>query len=117
MHRGVERARRSNISRCLQGAYGLNSTQYDRVNFYKNEASTSDWHVAGLLLLPRQDWRKRLLEKNEKFCSKYTKLIQIAMDLSNEVQHIQKLHNFLFKVSKSVEKLTSYYRSGRLDEF
>jgi hypothetical protein len=44
---------------------------------------------------------KRLLEKSEKFYSKYTKLIQIAMDLSNEVQHIQKLYNCLFKVSKS----------------
>ncbi|MGB7637408.1 MAG: hypothetical protein WBL88_07530 [Nitrososphaeraceae archaeon] len=60
---GVERATRSNISRSFQGVYGLNSTQYDRVNFYKNEASTSDWHVAGLLLLPRQDWRKKLAGK------------------------------------------------------
>ena len=60
---GVERATRSNISRSFQGVYGLNSTQYHRVDFYKNEASTSDWHVARLLLLPRQDWRKKLAGK------------------------------------------------------
>jgi hypothetical protein len=34
-----------------------------RVNLYKNEAFTSDWHVAGLLLLHRQDRRKKIAGK------------------------------------------------------
>lgn len=102
---GVERATRSNISRSFQGVYGLNSMQYDR-----ELISIKMKHLLQTGMLPDCYYYlgkiggKSLLEKSEKFCSKYTKLIQIAMDLSNEVQHMQKLHNCLFKVSKSVLK-------------
>jgi hypothetical protein len=102
---GVERATRSNISRSFQGVYGLNSTQYDR-----ELISIKMKHLLQTGMLPDCYYYigkiggKSLLEKSEKFYSKYTKLIQIAMDLSNEVQHIQKLHNCLFKVGKSVLK-------------
>jgi hypothetical protein len=104
---GLERATRSVIARSLEGVLELNSNEYDRelisikIKYLLEKSMLSDCYY----YIGRIGYRS-LIGKSEKFLAQYIKLVQISMDLTKDVQQIQKLHNYLFKTSKNVLKLT-----------
>jgi hypothetical protein len=53
-----------------------------------------------------------LAYRDYKFLSKYMKLIQISMDLTKDMQQLEKLHINLVSISKIILKKLSHYNSG-----
>lgn len=102
---GLERATRSTISRSLEGIAELNSKEYDKeltfmkIKYLLNKGMMSDcYYYIGKI------GRRSLLGKSERFYGLYTKLIQISMDLTNDVQQIQMLHRHLLNASRNTLK-------------
>ena len=110
---GLERATRSTISRCIEGICELNSMEYDKelirikVNYLLKKGMMSDcYYYLGKM------GSRCLIDKDDRFLSTYIKLIQISMDLTNDMQQLERLQSSLVKISKSILKKLSYYYSG-----
>ena len=110
---GLERATRSTISRSIEAICELNSMQYDKelikikVNHLLEKGMVSDcYYYLGKM------GHRRLAYRDYKFLSKYMKLIQISMDLTKDMQQLEKLHINLVSISKIILKKLSHYYSG-----
>jgi len=114
---GLERATRSTISRSLEGICELNSMKYDKelirikVNHLLKKGMVADcYYYLGKMA------HRCLIDRCDQFLSTYMKLIQISMDLTNDMQQLERLQSNLVNISKSILKKSSYYysRSNRL---
>ena len=110
---GLERATRSTISRSIEAICELNSMQYDRelikikVNHLLEKGMVSDcYYYLGKM------GHRCLAYRDYKFLSKYMKLIQISMDLTKDMQQLEKMHINLVSISKIILKKLSHYHSG-----
>ncbi|HEX2230807.1 MAG TPA: hypothetical protein VHG34_01325, partial [Nitrososphaeraceae archaeon] len=110
---GLERATRSTISRSIEAICELNSMEYDKelikikVNHLLEKGMVSDcYYYLGKM------GHRCLVYRDYEFLSKYMKLIQISMDLTNDMQQLQKLHINLVSISKIILKKLSHYYSG-----
>jgi hypothetical protein len=97
---GIERATRPAISRSVQAIKELKSKDYDRdlfvskVDHLLGRSMLADcYYYAGRVAA------KNLASKMEPFYSQYTKLVQLALDLSSDVQHLEKLQKRLFRAA------------------
>jgi hypothetical protein len=114
---GLERATRSTISRSIEGICELNSMEYDKelirikVNHLLKKGMVSDCYY----YLGKMGYRC-LTDKDDRFLSTYIKLIQISMDLTKDMQQLERLQGNLVNASKTILKKLSYYysRSNRL---
>jgi hypothetical protein len=110
---GLERATRSTISRSIEAICELNSMEYDKelikikVNHLLEKGMISDCYY----YLGRMGHRC-LAYRDHTFLIKYTKLIQISMDLTKDIQQLERLHVSLVKISKIILKKLSHYHSG-----
>jgi hypothetical protein len=110
---GLERATRSTISRSIEAICELNSMEYDKelikikVNHLLDKGMISDCYY----YLGRMGHRC-LAYSDYKFLIKYIKLIQISMDLTKDIQQLERLHVSLVKISKIILKKLSHYHSG-----
>ena len=110
---GLERATRSTISRSIEAICELNSMEYDKelikikVNHLLEKGMISDcYYYLGKM------GHRCLAYRDYKFLSKYIKLIQISMDLTKDIQQIERLHINLVNISKIILKKLSHYHSG-----
>jgi hypothetical protein len=110
---GLERATRSTISRSIEAICELNSMEYDKelikikVNHLLEKGMVSDcYYYLGKM------GHRCLAYRDYKFLSKYMKLIQISMDLTKDMQQLEKLHINLVNISKITLKKLSHYHSG-----
>ena len=110
---GLERATRSTISRSIEAICELNSMEYDKelikikVKHLLEKGMVSDcYYYLGKM------GHRRLAYRDYKFLSKYMKLIQISMDLTKDMQQLEKLHINLVSISKIILKKLSHYYSG-----
>jgi hypothetical protein len=109
---GLERATRSTISRSAEAICELNSREYDKelmmikVNHLLKKGMVSDCYY----YLGKMAYRC-LIEKDDRFLTTYMKLIQISMDLTNDMQQLERLQSNLLNTSKSILKKLSYYYS------
>jgi hypothetical protein len=109
---GLERATRSTISRSLEGICELNSMKYDKelirikVNHLLKKGMVADcYYYLGKMA------HRCLIDRCDQFLSTYMKLIQISMDLTNDMQQLERLQSNLVNISKSILKKSSYYYS------
>jgi hypothetical protein len=96
----IERATRPAISRSIKAILELKSNDYDRELF----ASKADHLLGRSMLADCYYYAGRIAAKNlagrkEPFYSQYEKLIQVALDLSSDVQHLEKLQKKLFRAA------------------
>ena len=111
---GLERATRSTISRSIEGICELNSMEYDKelirikVNHLLRKGMVSDCYY----YLGKMGYRC-LTDKDDRFLSTYIKLIQISMDLTKDMQQLERLQSNLVNTSRTILKKLSYYYSGR----
>ncbi|MEW6603474.1 MAG: hypothetical protein AB1351_02160 [Thermoproteota archaeon] len=98
---GTERATRPAISRSLQAVMELKSEDYDRELFatkadYMLEKSmlTDCYYYAGRVAV------KNLVMRTDQFHNRYVKLVQLALDLSSDEQHLEKLQKKLFRAAR-----------------
>ena len=110
---GLERATRSTISRSIEAICELNSMEYDKelikikVNHLLEKGMISDcYYYLGKM------GHRCLAYRDYKFLSKYIKLIQISMDLTKDIQQLERLHVNLVNISKIILKKLSHYHSG-----
>ena len=110
---GLERATRSTISRSIEAICELNSMEYDKelikikVKHLLEKGMVSDcYYYLGKM------GHRRLAYRDYKFLSKYMKLIQISMDLTKDIQQLERLHINLVNISKIILKKLSHYHSG-----
>ncbi|HEX2067631.1 MAG TPA: hypothetical protein VHF08_02925, partial [Nitrososphaeraceae archaeon] len=106
---GLERATRSTISRSIEAICELNSMDYDKelikikVNHLLEKGMVSDcYYYLGKM------GHRCLVYRDYEFLSKYRKLIQISMDLTNDMQQLEKLHINLASISKIILKKLSH---------
>jgi hypothetical protein len=98
---GIERATRPAISRSIEAVMELKSKDYDRelamskIKHLLEKRMLADcYYYAGKIAA------KNLAGRNSSFHSKYGKLVQLAMDLSSDASHLQKLQKRLFRAAQ-----------------
>lgn len=103
---GIERATRPAIARSIEAVKELKSKDHDRdllvskVDHLLRHSMLADcYYYAGRLAA------KNLAGRQEPFYSKYAKLIQLALDLSSDAQHLEKLQSRLFKAANDGLKI------------
>lgn len=99
---GIERATRPAISRSIEATMELKSKDYDRdlmlskVNHLLDKQMLSDcYFYIGRMAAGN------LARRSDLFYSRYAKLIQISMDLTNDVQELKKLQRRLFRAANA----------------
>lgn len=102
---GIERANRSTVTRSRSALESLYGNEYDRsivmgkINSLVKVGMLPDcYYYIGKMA------KKQLLKRDEKFYKTYSKLVQIALDLSIDDQQNLKLHRELVDTSKSILK-------------
>ena len=95
---GAERATRPAISRSMEAIKELKSTDYDRELFMSKISHLLErrmlvdcYYYAGRVAA------KNLVTKKEIFYSQYSKLVQLALDLANDLQSLEKMQRRLFR--------------------
>jgi len=99
---GIERATRPAISRSIGAIKELKSKDYDTDLFLSKAGHLLDrsmladcYYYAGRVAA------KNLTGRKDLFYSRYPKLVQLALDLSSDVQHLEKLQKHLFRAANS----------------
>lgn len=99
---GTERATRPAIYRSLQAIRELKSKDYDRdlfvskVNYLLNRQMLVDcYYYSGRVAA------RNLLGRGDLFYNQYIKLVQIALDLANNIQYLEKMQKHLFRETNS----------------
>jgi hypothetical protein len=99
---GTERATRPAISRSIQAIKELKSKDYDKelfvskVNYLLDRRMLVDcYYYSGRVAA------RNLLSRKDLFYSQYTKLVQIALDLATDMQHLEKMQKRLFRTTSS----------------
>ncbi len=99
---GIERATRPAISRSMGAIKELKSKDYDK-DLFMSKAE----HLLGRSMLTDCYYyigrvaAKDLVQRKDLFYSQYPKLVQLAMDLSSDVQRLEKLQKHLFRAASS----------------
>jgi hypothetical protein len=95
---GAERATRPAISRSMEAIKELKSKDYDRELFMSKVSHLLErrmlvdcYYYAGRVAA------KNLVSRKEIFYSQYSKLIQLALDLVNDLQSLEKMQKRLFR--------------------
>jgi hypothetical protein len=95
---GAERATRPAISRSMEAIKELKSKDYDRGLFISKVSHLLErrmlvdcYYYAGRVAA------KNLVSKKEIFYSQYSKLVQLALDLVNDLQSLEKMQKRLFR--------------------
>ena len=95
---GAERATRPAISRSMEAIKELKSKDYDRELFMSKISHLLErrmlvdcYYYAGRVAA------KNLVSKKEIFYSQYSKLVQLALDLINDLQSLEKMQRRLFR--------------------
>jgi hypothetical protein len=95
---GAERATRPAISRSMEAIKELKSKDYDRELFMSKVSHLLErrmlvdcYYYAGRVAA------KNLVSKKEVFYSQYSKLVQLALDLVNDLQSLEKMQRRLFR--------------------
>jgi hypothetical protein len=99
---GTERATRPAISRSIQAIKELKSKDYDKelfvskVNYLLDRRMLVDcYYYSGRVAA------RNLLRRKDLFYSQYTKLVQIALDLATDMQHLERMQKRLFRTTNS----------------
>ena len=103
---GVERATRPSISRSMEAIKELKSKDYDRELFVskirhllERRMLVDCYYYAGRVA------SKNLVSRKEIFYNQYSKLVQLALDLVNDLQSLEKMQKRLFRaVNKSLAR-------------
>lgn len=103
---GAERATRPAISRSMEAIKELKSKDYDRDLFMSKVSHLLErrmlvdgYYYAGRVAA------KNLVSKKEIFYSQYSKLVQLALDLVNDLQSLEKMQKRLFRaVNRGLER-------------
>jgi hypothetical protein len=103
---GAERATRPAISRSMEAIKELKSKDYDRELFMSKVSHLLErrmlvdcYYYAGRVAA------KNLVSKKEVFYSQYSKLVQLALDLVNDLQSLEKMQKRLFRaVNRGFER-------------
>ena len=97
---GAERATRPAISRSMEAIKELKSKDYDRELFMSKVSHLLErrmlvdcYYYAGRVAA------KNLVSRKEIFYSQYSKLVQLALDLVNDLQSLEKMQKRLFKAA------------------
>jgi hypothetical protein len=97
---GVERATRPAISRSIGGIRELKSKEYDvelvmsKIRHLMDRQMLADcYYYAGRVAA------KNLAARSSAFHNRYAKLVQLSMDLTSDLQHLQKLQRQLFRAA------------------
>ena len=95
---GAERATRPAISRSMEAIKELKSKDYDKELFMSKVSHLLErrmlvdcYYYAGRVAA------KNLVGKKEMFYSQYSKLVQLALDLVNDLQSLEKMQKRLFR--------------------
>ena len=95
---GAERATRPAISRSMEAIKELKSKDYDRELFVskirhllERRMLVDCYYYAGRVA------SKNLVSRKEIFYSQYSKLVQLALDLVNDLQSLEKMQKLLFR--------------------
>jgi hypothetical protein len=95
---GAERATRPAISRSMEAIKELKSKDYDRELFMSKVSHLLErrmlvdcYYYAGKVAA------KNLVSRREIFYSQYSKLVQLALDLVNDLQSLEKMQKRLFR--------------------
>jgi hypothetical protein len=95
---GAERATRPAISRSMEAIKELKSKDYDKELFMSKVSHLLErrmlvdcYYYAGRVAT------KNLASKKEMFYSQYSKLVQLALDLVNDLQSLEKMQKRLFR--------------------
>lgn len=101
---GLERATRPSISRSVEALRELKSSDYDRdLVMSKIEFLLSRQMLPDCYLYIGRMASENLAGRKNAFHKSYAKLIQLALDLTSDVQ-IEKLHRSLFKAASTILK-------------
>jgi hypothetical protein len=102
---GTERATRPAISRSLEALRELKSEDYDRdlvmakIEFLLGRQMLSDcYYYVGKIAAAS------LVGRKESYLRRYYKLVQLALDLSSDSQHLEKLRRQLFRSANVILK-------------
>ena len=99
---GIERATRPAISRSMGAIKELKSKDYDRDLFLsKAEHLLGRSMLADCYYYAGRVAAKNLAGRKDLFYSRYPKLVQLALDLSSDVQHLETLQKHLFRAVNS----------------
>ena len=97
---GVERATRPAISRSIGAIRELKSKEYDaelvmsKIRHLMDRQMLADcYYYAGRVAA------KNLAARSSAFHNRYAKLVQLSMDLTSDLQHLQKLQRQLFRAA------------------
>ena len=98
---GAERAGRPAIARSIEAVSELKAGDYDRdLMRHKAEHLLEKSMIADCYYYLGRVAAESLAGKNSAFYSKYGKLVQLSMDLSNDTQQLEKLQKSLFRAAK-----------------
>jgi len=99
---GVERATRPAISRSIGAIRELKSKEYDaelvmsKIRHLMDRQMLADcYYYAGRVAA------KNLAARSSAFHNRYAKLVQLSMDLTSDLQHLQKLQRQLFRAANA----------------
>lgn len=99
---GIERATRPAISRSLKAIRELKSKDYDSSLVMSKISHLLDKHMlADSYYYAGKAAGKSLAGRSDLFHDRYSKLVQIAMDLTSDLGHLQKLQRGLFRAANS----------------
>lgn len=98
---GMERATRPAIARSLQAVMELKSMDYDRDLFASKANHLLDKSMlADCYYYAGKAAAKNLAGRSGQFHDRYAKLVQLALNLSSDVQHLEKLQKKLSRAAK-----------------
>jgi hypothetical protein len=97
---GAERATRPAISRSMEAIKELKSKDYDRELFMSKISHLLERRMlVDCYFYAGKVAAKNLVSRNEIFYSQYSKLVQLALDLVNDLQSLEKMQKRLFKAA------------------
>ncbi len=95
---GAERATRPAISRSMEAIKELKSKDYDRELFVSKVSHLLERHMlVDCYYYAGRVAAKNLVSRKEIFYSQYSKLVQLALDLVNDMQSLEKMQKLLFR--------------------
>jgi hypothetical protein len=102
---GTERATRPAIARSIQAINELKSKDYDRELFISKVNHLLDRHMlVDCYYYSGRAAAKNLAKRKEVFYTQYIKLVQIALDLASDMQHMEKMRERLFRATNNMLK-------------
>jgi hypothetical protein len=100
---GLERATRPSISRSIQALQELKSNDYDKdLVMSKIEFLLDRQMLTDCYFFMGRAAAENLAKRKDSFHNKYSKLVQLALDLTSDVQQMEKSQRILFKAAGAI---------------